>query len=229
MPGELTNQTAPGSFSNDLTAVPYNIRRNLFHMANATWGVLIYHFWAPRWLAISLVAVLTVTLTVAEVLRLRAPRWNARLRRNRLVGSIIRPSEANRISGATFFGWGVLLTLVLFPRPVAEVACLVLGFGDSAATLVGTRWGRTRILGGRTLEAWTAVFDGTDACAAPVLDPPLAARHPHLAAREVWTEVNGQLQARAAPRFDGQQPADPGRAPLRGEHTDEILDSLELR
>ncbi len=85
------------------------------------------------------------------------------------------------------------------------------------------------VIGGRTLEEWTAVFDGTDACAAPVLDPPQAARHPHLVARGVWTEVDGQLQARAAPRFDSQQPAGPGHAPVRGEHTDEILDSLEMR
>ena len=157
MPGELTNGASTGGgLAGGLSAVPYNVRRNLFHMLNATWGVVIYHFWAPRWLAISLVGILTITLTVAEVLRLRAPRWNARLQRNRLVGSIIRPGEAHRISGATFFGWGVLLTLILFPRPVAEVACLVLGFGDSAATLVGTRWGRTRILGSRTLEGSVA-------------------------------------------------------------------------
>ena len=34
----------------------------------------------------------------------------------------------------------------------AEAACLVMGFGDSAAALVGTRLGKRQLLGGRTLE-----------------------------------------------------------------------------
>lgn len=83
------------------------------------------------------------------------------------------------------------------------------------------------IIAGRTLADWTAVFDGSDACVAPVLSPAQSSGHPHLAARGTWAEVDGQLQARAAPRFDGQQPRDPGYAPRRGEHTKEILDSLE--
>lgn len=83
------------------------------------------------------------------------------------------------------------------------------------------------VIGSRTLEDWTRVFDRSDACVAPVLDPAQAARHPHLAARGTWAEVEGQLQARAAPRFDEQQPSDPGDVPGRGEHADEILAGLK--
>ena len=85
------------------------------------------------------------------------------------------------------------------------------------------------VIGSRTLEDWAAVFGASDACVAPVLDPAQASRHPHLVARGTWTEVAGQLQARAAPRFDGLRPDDPGYSPSRGEHTDEILASLNLR
>lgn len=80
-----------------------------------------------------------------------------------------------------------------------------------------------KLIGSRTLREWSEVFDGSDACVAPVLGPAEAAAHPHLAMRGTWTEVDGQLQARAAPRFDGNRPADPKVAPARGEHTDEIL------
>ena len=85
------------------------------------------------------------------------------------------------------------------------------------------------MIASRTLADWTSVFDGSDACVAPVLNPAQASRHPHLAARGTWTEVDGQLQARAAPRFDDQPPSDPGFLPGRGEHTDEILADLKLR
>jgi crotonobetainyl-CoA:carnitine CoA-transferase CaiB-like acyl-CoA transferase len=83
------------------------------------------------------------------------------------------------------------------------------------------------VIAERTLDEWSIVFDGTDACAAPVLDPRQAARHPHLASRETWAEVDGQLQARAAPRFDGAPAPDPGLASQRGEHTVEILAELD--
>jgi crotonobetainyl-CoA:carnitine CoA-transferase CaiB-like acyl-CoA transferase len=48
-----------------------------------------------------------------------------------------------------------------------------------------------------------------------------------MAARQTWLESNGQLQARAAPRFDGDVPADPAPGPRRGEHTAQILAMLE--
>ena len=83
------------------------------------------------------------------------------------------------------------------------------------------------IIVGKTLEEWSAVFEDSDACVAPVLEPSAAAAHPHLAARGTWTEVDGQLQARTAPRFDGKRPADPPLAPARGEHTEEILAGLD--
>lgn len=75
-------------------------------------------------------------------------------------------------------------------------------------------------------DEWLGIFADSDACVAPVLSPADSARHPHLAARETWTTVDGQLQARTAPRFDGRTPGDPGIAPKRGEHTQEIIDGL---
>jgi alpha-methylacyl-CoA racemase len=48
---------------------------------------------------------------------------------------------------------------------------------------------------------WCQVFDGSDACVAPVLDPHQAAEHPHLAARKVYQTHHGVLQAAPAPRF----------------------------
>lgn len=83
------------------------------------------------------------------------------------------------------------------------------------------------LIASRPLREWSQIFDGSDACVAPVLGPAEAAAHPHLASRGTWTEVDGQMQARSAPRYDGQRPADPEAAPTRGEHTAEILASLD--
>ncbi|MGZ0146253.1 CaiB/BaiF CoA transferase family protein [Kribbella sp. WER1] len=73
----------------------------------------------------------------------------------------------------------------------------------------------------RAQAEWTAVFDGSDACVAPVL--PLAADHPHLVARGTFTDVGGVRQAAPAPRFD-RTPTSVDRPPARpGEHTREAL------
>ncbi|MFJ8591471.1 CaiB/BaiF CoA transferase family protein [Streptomyces sp. NPDC093598] len=53
----------------------------------------------------------------------------------------------------------------------------------------------------RTRDEWTAVFDGTDACVAPVLSLREAPHHPHLAARGTFTDHGGITQPAPAPRF----------------------------
>ena len=53
----------------------------------------------------------------------------------------------------------------------------------------------------KTQAEWTAVFDGTDACVAPVLPLTEAAKHPHLAARGTYVDRGGVLQPAPAPRF----------------------------
>lgn len=78
----------------------------------------------------------------------------------------------------------------------------------------------------RTRDDWAALFYGTDACVAPVLSPDQALSHPMNAAREVWTEVDGVLQAAAAPRFSGGPHWRPRPSPDRGAHTQEILSEL---
>ncbi len=79
----------------------------------------------------------------------------------------------------------------------------------------------------RTQAQWTAVFDGTDACVAPVLSLSEAAAHPHLASRATFAVADGVLQPAPAPRFSGAPagppPPVPGPPPRPGEHTREIL------
>jgi alpha-methylacyl-CoA racemase len=63
-----------------------------------------------------------------------------------------------------------------------------------------------------TRDHWSAVFEGTDACVAPVLSLTEAPAHPHLAARGTFIEVGGVPQPAPAPRFSRtilQHPAAP--------------------
>ncbi|MFF5979878.1 CaiB/BaiF CoA transferase family protein [Streptomyces olindensis] len=94
----------------------------------------------------------------------------------------------------------------LEPRFYAEFLAL-LGVEDQAAARKDiARWGelRERVAArfkSRTRDEWTAVFDGSDACVAPVLSLREAPHHPHLAARGTFTDHDGLTQPAPAPRF----------------------------
>ncbi|MDP9184005.1 MAG: CoA transferase [Actinomycetota bacterium] len=77
----------------------------------------------------------------------------------------------------------------------------------------------------RTMAEWTSVFEGTDACVAPVLTMREAPAHPHVAARGSVLSDDGVLQPGSAPRFSGHVFV-PAAAPVVGEHTGEVLSSL---
>lgn len=68
----------------------------------------------------------------------------------------------------------------------------------------------------RSRAEWCDLLEGTDVCFAPVLTPEEAAVHPHMAARGVYQERDGVLQAAPAPRFSGTPALDIGAVPVRG-------------
>ncbi|WKD31557.1 CaiB/BaiF CoA transferase family protein [Streptomyces xanthophaeus] len=89
----------------------------------------------------------------------------------------------------------------------------LLGIRDQAPARKDlARWGELREAVAahfrtRTRAEWTAVFEGSDACVAPVLSLREAPDHPHLAARGTFTDFGGIVQPAPAPRFS----ATPGR------------------
>ena len=84
----------------------------------------------------------------------------------------------------------------------------------------------TEIFKSKTRDEWTAIFEGMDACVAPVLELDEVGRHPHNRERELLTDVDGVLQPSPAPRLSrtpGRE-GEPGNP--RGSETGEILEEL---
>ncbi|TDC96325.1 CoA transferase [Saccharopolyspora aridisoli] len=75
----------------------------------------------------------------------------------------------------------------------------------------------------RTRQEWTEVFDGSDACVAPVLSMAEAEQHPHMAARETLVRRDGRVQPAPAPRFSRTPNPAPGAIAAPGAHTEEVL------
>ncbi|MGI5429949.1 CaiB/BaiF CoA transferase family protein [Streptomyces sp. CA-179760] len=121
----------------------------------------------------------------------------------------------------------------LEPRFYEEFLTL-LGIEDQAAARKDvTRWGELREqiavrFKTRTRDEWTAVFEGSDACVAPVLSLREAPHHPHLAARGTFTDHGGITQPAPAPRFSAT-PTSVRTGPARpGADTAEVARDWDL-
>jgi alpha-methylacyl-CoA racemase len=108
------------------------------------------------------------------------------------------------------------------------IAGLGLGAADLPDRLDKEAWPELRerfreVFVGRTRAEWEAVFDGTDACATPVLGMGEAPAHPANVQRALFADRAGYPLPAPAPRFDDDAAAVPPDAPAPGAHTDEIL------
>jgi len=133
------------------------IGRKVLHLCSAITPIVYLFVERP-----TLLALLTPCVAIAmgvELLRHRSARFEGFFRRT--VGFMVRAVEWKRLTGATYVMVGALLTVWIFPKRVAIPALLVQSVSDSAASLVGLRFGRTRFLGkslaGSLAFFWTAL------------------------------------------------------------------------
>jgi alpha-methylacyl-CoA racemase len=112
-------------------------------------------------------------------------------------------------------------------------AALLNGLGLDAATMPQqmdqATWPDTAarfraIFAGKTRDEWCAVFDGTDACVAPILGLAEVAEHAHNRARRLLlSDPHGKREPAPAPRLS-RTPGDGSRPlPQVGEHTRAVL------
>lgn len=81
----------------------------------------------------------------------------------------------------------------------------------------------TGIVKSKTRAEWEKVFEGSDACFAPLLTMSEAAKHPHNAMRKTFVVQDGVQQPAPAPRFSRTVPELPRSAKATGLDTDAVL------
>jgi dolichol kinase len=117
--------------------------RKVLHLTAATTPV-VYMF-ISRETALWLLGLCAAIAVAIEVLRQVSPRFAVLFRRT--VGFMVRTTEWTRVTGATYVLLGALLSVWLFPKPIAIAVLFIQVISDTAASLMGLRYGRTRFWG----------------------------------------------------------------------------------
>jgi dolichol kinase len=143
---------------------PTNYARNVLHVASASFALAALEL-APSWgVAIGIACAFAGVGIALEVGRRLSPRVNDFCMW--LFGRTAHPHEAHRVNSATWYAVAVLLMALCQQAVPAAIALVVLGIGDPCAALIGRRWGRVRLVHGRSLEGTLAfVVSGSIAAA----------------------------------------------------------------
>jgi dolichol kinase len=125
--------------------------RSAFHAAMGVTGVALYQFVLDRATTLWILAGLLGLFAGLDIARRFSPRFND-LMIDRLFGAIVRPQERYRIPSASWYLLALAVVVLVAPAPVACAAVLVLALADPAASLVGSRWGSTKLVGDKSLQ-----------------------------------------------------------------------------
>jgi dolichol kinase len=129
---------------------PTNYTRSLFHVTSAAVAVVIIEL-TKNPLAIFFVALAWgLSAWTAETLRRVSPGVNARLMR--LFGPVAHPHETHRVNSSTWYATALVFLSATQSLVLCALGVAVLGLGDPAAAWVGRRYGRIKLMHGRSLE-----------------------------------------------------------------------------
>ena len=185
------------------TLRPTNWARIGFHVSSAAIALLLFEVVLGRTGSIWATASFAAMCWGLEAGRALSGRMNDALMRFPFFRWIIHPHEVHRVNSATWYATALALLAVVAPDVAAVSALAVLGVGDPAAGLVGRRWGRHVIHGGRTVEGTLAfVAAATIGAFAVLLACHPVAGAPALFAVALVAAIAGAVAETLAQRID---------------------------
>jgi diacylglycerol kinase (CTP) len=140
----------------------------------------LYAFILEKDEALLLLATIGGAFVLGDYLRLKSRPVNDLA--VKLFGKIMRREELKTFSGNSFYIAGLAVVVLLFPKPIVLLSVLYLAIGDPVAAVVGTLYGRHKLIGKKSLEGAAANWICTSLATALV-----ASFYLHLPVPEVWT------------------------------------------
>jgi glycerol-3-phosphate acyltransferase PlsY len=137
------------------TTVPWlEIRRKIMHLYPLAIPI-VYHY-ISRETALMILIPIGAGYVFCDIFR-HVHQGFKRLFDRLITSRFLREHEKYGLIGSSYFVFGAVASIILFPKPVAIASLYILIFCDASAGIVGSGWGRTRIFG-KSLEGSLAFF-----------------------------------------------------------------------
>jgi dolichol kinase len=130
------------------------IQRKIVHLLGL--AIPIGYSFTSEETAVTVILFIFLAFLAVDLLRF-FHRGTASLFNKFIYGKVLREGERVSLMGSTYYLFSALLTILLFPKPIAIVSILILILSDTCAALVGKGIGRVRIFH-KTLEGTVAFF-----------------------------------------------------------------------
>jgi dolichol kinase len=143
---------------------PTNYWRNGVHVFSGVSLTLAFEH-VMTWYTMMLIACAWVTWSwTLEITRRRSVWWNDILMT--VFGKFSRPHERYRVNSATWYGTALFGVVLTAPNYCGVMGMLILAVGDPAASICGRKFGKTKLIGAKSLEGslafaavgWAASF-----------------------------------------------------------------------
>lgn len=133
-----------------------HLARKLWHMMMGIFIVAVYMSGISRDISLRILSVSLIFFLVMETARLRFSGLNQKA--IRLWGPLMRSHEVHRYSGIPYYVASALISIAVFPQPVAVLCLLYLAIGDPVASLFGILYGdrSIRFASGKSLVGMMA-------------------------------------------------------------------------
>ncbi len=141
---------------------PTNYVRNFFHVGNGLIVLLMLRFMPEKALLWTATSAFLFVWTLEGTRRI-SEEWNNRLMK--IFGAVAHPGEHYKVNSGTMYV-SALFALAWLREPTASaIGVAVLALADPAASIIGRRFGKTKLIHGRSLEG-TLTFALVGAAAA---------------------------------------------------------------
>ena len=134
-------------------SVPH-LGRKFYHFLMGITCFSLYAFFLTREQSLFLLVVLGGSFVIADFFRLRYATVNNLVLK--YFGGLMRREELKSISGNSFYVLGLIFVVLFFPKPIVLLSVLFLAVGDPIAAVIGTLYGKHKIIGKKSLEGAVA-------------------------------------------------------------------------
>ena len=140
----------------DILTYPQEVYRKIVHISSSGIAILLWYFGKDAMLP--WVLAVAILFPILDWLRKYIPLLKKLY--FILFGIITRPYEHQVLSGASWVFMGAGFTAYMFNEKVAVIALLVMSLSDSAAAIIGIKYGTTRLFN-KSLEGTLAFLIST--------------------------------------------------------------------